>query len=237
MTADLLPAKIATKKCTKCSEVKALSEFGVRTSSKDGLSHQCKPCVRARNAKYYRADREKSAAQRARNYQKNRTRLLEYRRVHYRENRDQYSAWHAATFASNPEAYRKSRRDWARNNRGKINAYIRKRYAEAPEFKQKELQRRMLRRCLSQAGIPKSAATNVLLGYTPDRLAARLEVQFKPGMAWSNYGEWQIDHKIPVSHFLAKGEVRPHVINALCNLQPLWARENLTKRDRHPLRG
>jgi len=60
--------------------------------------------------------------------------------------------------------------------------------------------------------------------------------RFTPGMSWDNYGEWHIDHKIPVSHFVNKGEVRPHIINALCNLQPLWAEENLSKNDRHPLR-
>ena len=228
---------MSEKTCTKCRETKHQSEFGVRTSSKDGLSYQCKPCVRARNNAYYLADKERSAAQRARNYQRNRPRLLEYRRSHYRENKEQYAARYAASYSKDPEAARKQGREWAKSNREKINAYIRKRYAEVPEFKQRELQRRLLRRCLLQSGSHKKGSTMTILGYSAGQMAARLEVQFKPGMSWNNYGEWQIDHKIPVSYFLSKGERRPHVINALCNLQPLWAKENLTKRATHPLRG
>lgn len=237
MSADARDISTATKPCTKCGGLKDVSEFGLRTSSKDGLSPSCKPCVRARNAKYYRADREKSAAQRASNYQKNRPRLLEYRRTYYWENREQFSAWYTARHAKDPESLRKQGREWAKNNREKINAYVRKRYAEDSSFKQREALRGMLRRCLAQAGAPKQVSTKELLGYGPDQLAARLGVQFKPGMSWDNYGEWQIDHKIPVSYFLAKGETRPHLINSLCNLQPLWAKENLTKRAKHPLRG
>lgn len=67
------------------------------------------------------------------------------------------------------------------------------------------------------------------LGYWVDELKARIETNFKPGMSWENYGEWHIDHTIPISHFIKKGETRPSVINALCNLKPMWARDNLSK--------
>jgi len=60
-------------------------------------------------------------------------------------------------------------------------------------------------------------------------LRAHLERSFKPGMSWSNYGQWHVDHIHPVCKFdLSRPEHRA-AVNALDNLQPLWAAENLSK--------
>lgn len=73
------------------------------------------------------------------------------------------------------------------------------------------------------------ATTQDALGYSPAQLSARMEVQFVPGMSWDNYGAWEIDHKIPLSRMLARGEARPQVVNALSNLQPMWKFDNRSK--------
>jgi hypothetical protein len=46
-------------------------------------------------------------------------------------------------------------------------------------------------------------------------------------MCWENYGEWHIDHIRPISSFDKNDD--PKIINALSNLQPLWALENYIK--------
>lgn len=69
----------------------------------------------------------------------------------------------------------------------------------------------------------------IALGYSFDSLKSRLEFQFKDGMSWDNYGEWHVDHKKPISRFIEQGVSDPAIINALSNLQPLWAKENLSK--------
>ena len=54
-------------------------------------------------------------------------------------------------------------------------------------------------------------------------------------MSWENYGQWHIDHRIPESWF------KIHTMHdksfkdcwALSNLQPLWAKENLSKNNRY----
>lgn len=90
-----------------------------------------------------------------------------------------------------------------------------------------------VRRMVS-AGLEKRDTTTAsFLGYTPKQLMDRIEHYFVEGMDWSNYGEWHIDHTIPISHFLSKGEDRPHIINALCNLKPMWEWDNLSKGSRY----
>lgn len=70
-----------------------------------------------------------------------------------------------------------------------------------------------------------------LVGYTAEELIAHLEGLFKDGMSWDNYGEWHIDHIIPISAFRilsARDEAFRHCWG-LKNLQPLWAKENQSK--------
>ena len=70
---------------------------------------------------------------------------------------------------------------------------------------------------------------------TMETLKAHIEKQFEPGMTWENHGEWHIDHIIPL-HYNEDGEEislddlidRLHYIN----LQPMWASENLSKKNK-----
>ena len=70
-----------------------------------------------------------------------------------------------------------------------------------------------------------------MLGYTPIELKNHLEYLFKEGMTWENYGEWHVDHIKPMCKF-DRSEL-PSVVNALENLQPLWAKDNLIKGDKY----
>jgi hypothetical protein len=85
----------------------------------------------------------------------------------------------------------------------------------------------------------KTDRTHVMLGYKKEQLIQRIESQFKPGMTWDNHGlkGWHIDHIIPVSWFVKKGTTDPKIICALDNLQPLWAKENLSKNNKYEEKG
>ncbi len=80
--------------------------------------------------------------------------------------------------------------------------------------------RRLLYFYFRNNGEIKSKRTHELLGYSYLQLKQRIETQFTCGMSWENYGEWHIDHKKPLCAF--KKNTPPHIVNALCNLQPLW---------------
>ena len=50
-------------------------------------------------------------------------------------------------------------------------------------------------------------------------------------MSWDNYGEWHLDHKIPISWATTEDEV--YKLNKYENFQPLWASENCSKGNRY----
>lgn len=78
-------------------------------------------------------------------------------------------------------------------------------------------------------GNPKVATTMNLIGCTIEQFKQHLEAQFQPGMSWNNYGKWHIDHIRPCASFdLSIPEEQRKCFNFI-NLQPLWAKDNLSK--------
>lgn len=70
------------------------------------------------------------------------------------------------------------------------------------------------------------------VGYSVDELMSHLESKFKGGMTWDNYGKyWHVDHIKPVVMFNYECQDDDEFKEcwALNNLQPLYARENLSK--------
>lgn len=69
-----------------------------------------------------------------------------------------------------------------------------------------------------------------MLGYNRQQFGQHIKSQFQDGMTWENHGEWHIDHIIPVSELVRCGVTDPAKINALSNLRPMWAADNMSKR-------
>lgn len=74
--------------------------------------------------------------------------------------------------------------------------------------------------------------TKDLLGYTWQDFKKHMESKFQDGMTWTNHGKWHIDHIVPVKWFINNRCFDIKVVNALTNLQPLWAVENIRKSDK-----
>lgn len=66
-----------------------------------------------------------------------------------------------------------------------------------------------------------------VLGCSFQEFVKHLQSKFKEGMTLENYGEWHIDHIVPISS--AKTEEDLLKLNHYTNLQPLWAKENRQK--------
>lgn len=95
----------------------------------------------------------------------------------------------------------------------------------------------MLKRTFKLIGTKKESRTHKILNYSPKQLKRYIEKLFTDGMSWNNYGEWHIDHIIPLSKGIEmfkdvgiynKDEMA-RIINSLDNLQPLWEKDNLEK--------
>lgn len=80
----------------------------------------------------------------------------------------------------------------------------------------------------------KTVGSMDLVGCTLPRLRAHLESLFAPGMSWDNYGKWHIDHIMPCSSFDLLDPAQQRECFHYTNLQPLWAEDNIRKRDKTP---
>lgn len=82
----------------------------------------------------------------------------------------------------------------------------------------------------------KKIPSTKLLGADINTVRLHLEKQFKDGMNWHNFGieGWHIDHIIPCINFdLTKIEEQKKCFH-YTNLQPLWAKDNLSKGGKIP---
>lgn len=68
-----------------------------------------------------------------------------------------------------------------------------------------------------------------LFGCTPEQLRQWIERQFKPGMTWQNYGEWEIDHVRPCASFDLSDPKQVSECFHFTNTQPMWMTENRSK--------
>jgi len=70
------------------------------------------------------------------------------------------------------------------------------------------------------------------LGCSIQHFREHIEKQFTDGMTWDNYGEWQIDHIIPLKY---DNPTLEETIERLHweNTQPLWATDNISKGNRY----
>jgi hypothetical protein len=126
-------------------------------------------------------------------------------------------------YAQNKESEGEYRRLHNRQNLSKIAK--RKRERERVDINYKLINR--LRSRLNHAIRRGHALKN--LGCSIDELKLFLETKFQPGMSWSNYGDWHIDHIRPLCSFDLTQQEALKEAGHFSNLQPLWARDNLRK--------
>lgn len=100
-----------------------------------------------------------------------------------------------------------------------------------PRFRLRNVVSVVIGASLKKRGGRKSASWEALVGYSASELRRHIERQFTRGMSWENYGEWHIDHIVPVAAFKWQSSDDPEfrACWALSNLRPLWAIENKRK--------
>ena len=131
---------------------------------------------------------------------------------------------------SESDKIKQYRREYSRRNRSRLAANKNRRYKKDVQFRIKENLRTRLSKALTRNAKTGSAIGD--LGCSINDFKKYLESKFEPGMSWENYGEWHIDHIVPLSSFDLTD--RRQLLKACnySNLQPLWAEDNIRKGDR-----
>jgi hypothetical protein len=124
-------------------------------------------------------------------------------------------------------------RAWALANPEGRRAIARRSIAKSrldPAFIILQSQRSRVRWALSSQQTRKSAQTIEYVGCSAKFLAWHMEVQFRDGMTWKNYGSrWHVDHILPCASFDLSNHEQQKKCFHWTNLQPLLAAENLAK--------
>ena len=213
-----------TKRCNNCREVKELNQFALDPNYKhtDGRSPRCKQCINTKvvhnwttiickecgvaktydefnNSKYGKHGKASKCKE-----------CISRIRISYKVENEDYIK------ARNRKNYSKVK--------DRINKQNRKRRKEDPIYKLKGRVRYAIYRYIKDKG---GRSSIDILGCEIDKLKEHLTEQFSEGMTWDNHGEWHIDHIIPLSSANTKEEVIK--LNHYTNLQPLWAKDNLSK--------
>jgi len=148
------------------------------------------------------------------------------------------------------ERLKKNHKKWAEQNKEHLNKYI-KEYRENNVDKIRQIKRDYERNrkvndplyklvanfrtaiwtVLKENRVDKNQSYFDVLQYTPEQLIVHLEKQFTERITWENYGEWHVDHKLPISSFNIQemGDSEFMKCWSLENLQPMWGEENIRK--------
>lgn len=187
------------KTCSKCKVKKLIEDFHKDNRRLDGLYSSCKSCKKLYHDKNKKAINSRKRKNRADNIEAHRERDKRYRET-------------------NKDSIRVSHRN-----------YRNKRYKEDLKFRTSKKLGSSIRKCLRRLDLKKDFKTEEALGCSFEAFKHRLETMFTEGMSWDNYGEWHIDHIIPLASAQTVDDV--YRLNHYSNLQPLWARDNIKKGD------
>lgn len=225
---------VSNGNCVECSRLKQLHANKTKEQLessrekhkeyyiKNKASIRSKHNDRLRNDIDYRKTKnEKNKEYRIRNIE----RIREYDRKRLQDNKEEKYLYFSIRRKENRDAINKYMRDYKSKKRKESN------------WGKADVYRSLIRGAITRAGNKKNNKTIDIVGYDYKKFIERITYTFKKGMTWNNYGEWHIDHIIPISHFTKKGVNSPMVINSLCNLRAMWAIDNIKKGSKHPFRG
>ena len=138
-------------------------------------------------------------------------------------------------YQENKESKKLSSSEYYKNNKEKANkcrlAYQRKKVKEDIRYRLTRNLRNRLYHALRTKNWKKNTNFTKYIGCTREELIVHLELKFTPDMNWSNYGDWHIDHIIPLDS--AGTEEQLYQLCHYTNLQPMWALENIVKSNKH----
>lgn len=150
----------------------------------------------------------------------------------YRENnRDKINSYKKNYYKSNKESINIKNKEWYKANKDRVNSHIKNKKKTDIQYKLSHNLRNRLGEAIKNNQKVGSAVKD--LGCSIEELKTYLESKFLPGMNWDNWRRdgWHIDHIKPLASFDLTD--RKQLLEAChyTNLQPLWAKDNISKGD------
>jgi hypothetical protein len=197
------------KVCTCCKKKKAKTEKNFRRVSLKNndmrFRQPCRPCEKIKLKQYDQSPQGKqSKARRDKNWRLSGGKAISDKK-YYNKNKK-------VMIAKMVERRRKER-------------------ISKPHVKMRDAIACLIRTSFRKKGNRKSERTEFYLGCTVDYFLEHIQKQFVKGMTLKNHGKWHIDHIKPCASFdLSKLSEQKKCFH-YTNLQPLWAKDNLLKKD------
>ncbi len=221
------------KKCSKCLVEKEVSCFHKSKNSKDGYVSHCKNCRKIKSKDDYHLNKNDNKLdvtgmtcvvcqvfKEVSEFHKQIGTKCGYRSTCKKCRSNDFKI----SYHNSPDKHKEKTKKYRINNKEKINRYFNERYRKIPHV---YAWRGMLSSVIRRLGKKKESTTYELLGYSAEQLREHIEKLFTHDMSWDNWGEWHIDHIIPITKF--DKDTDPKVVNSLENLQPLWKSDNIRK--------
>lgn len=196
-----------TKKCTKCQEEKSLDGFWNKKTASDGKRSKCIQCEKEESNRYHAENKEI---------------LREKAKIASIKNKEKKSKYFKQWWEENKHKRIK-----------KATQYKKERYHTDELFKLSQLVRGYCKRITKAVKDDTNMRSIDHLGCTLEEFKAHIESQWQDGMTWDNHAHdgWHIDHIVPLDWYI-KNSDDPWQANHFTNLQPLWAKENLSKNNK-----
>lgn len=206
-----------SKRCSICNEVKELTEFCKNKNKILGVKSECKACKIIADKKYRDNNKEKIIMSNTRYYNNNKEKISLYSKKYY---------------CGNIEKISLAGKEYSKLNNSKRAARVRNKRNSDPVYKLKSRFGSIISGAIKRSGYTKKSRTFEILGCSYDLFIKHLQRKFTKGMTLNNYGEWHLDHIIPISSATTEKDVIE--LNHYTNFQPLWAKDNLSKSNKIP---
>ena len=126
---------LVSKECSKCHEIKSVSEFSKDIYKSDGLQSKCKECRK----KYQQENKDKIKEYCQKRYQKNKDEIKEKQRKYRQENKESIKEYHKKHYQENKESkkerYDKKIQETLQQNKKEIESNLEKyNYIEGKEI-------------------------------------------------------------------------------------------------------
>jgi hypothetical protein len=224
------------KECIKC---KVELEVGINISKSvfNNYDYTCRACRKIETARW-KEDNKESLQKYGEEYRDaNRDKQRERDRLNYQQNKEEIKLRQREYYKTHPrpkkEVIKKPREkksSWNERNPGYYVNYHRERKKVDPIYKLIYNTRSLIggsfkRSC--NGTYRKSIGTEEILGCTLLEFTEHIQNLFQEGMTIYNYGQWELDHKIPISSAQTEEDIVR--LNHYSNYQPLWKKDNLKK--------